>query len=107
MGRRAVRGAPRKLESAAAALPCLTPHPVSSPHSVPSSSPSRLPPAELQRVQSGAPNPSDPAAVLVGPYVKKVESLRKRLDAVSYTMTRVQVRLESLQDAITRQEKSR
>jgi hypothetical protein len=43
----------------------------------------------------------------VGPYIKKVENLRKRLDTVSYTMTRVQVRLESLQDAITRQEKAR
>jgi hypothetical protein len=66
--------------------------------------PPPAPLAELKRVQEKAPNPADPAAVTLGPYVRRVESLRKRLDAVSYTMTRVQVRLESLQEAVTRHE---
>jgi hypothetical protein len=55
-------------------------------------------------VQANAPSPTDPNAVLVGPYVRKVEELRKRLDRVSYTMNRVQVRLESLQTAVTKGE---
>jgi hypothetical protein len=53
---------------------------------------------------AAAPDPSSPDTVLVGAYVRKVEALRKRVDFVSYTMNRVQVRLESLQDAVTRHE---
>lgn len=60
--------------------------------------------AELKRVQAGAPNAEDPNAILVAPYIKKIELLRKRLDSVSYTMNRVQVRLEGLQDVVTRSE---
>ncbi len=57
-------------------------------------------------MQAAAPDPDDPAALLVGPYVRKVEALRKRLDAVTYTLSRVQVRVESLQDAVTRSERA-
>ena len=38
----------------------------------------------------------------VAAYALKVDSLRKRLEGVDYTMTRVKVRLESLQAAVTK-----
>ncbi len=40
----------------------------------------------------------------LAPYARKVEALRARVDRVSYTLNRVQVRLESLQEAVTRSE---
>ena len=38
----------------------------------------------------------------VAAYALKVDNLRKRLEGVDYTMTRVKVRLESLQAAVTK-----
>lgn len=55
--------------------------------------------AELARVQRNAPVDS-----VLGDYANKVTDLRKRMDAVAYTMKRVHVRLDSLQTAVARHE---
>lgn len=63
--------------------------------------------APVNTVSSNSSSESSSSALnstIIGPYVKKIELLRKRLDSVSYTMNRVQVRIESLQDAVTRSE---
>ena len=62
---------------------------------------------DLRRVAGSSaaePEPGSPGTI--GGYVRKIESLRKRLDTVNYSMSRVSVRLESLQTAVSNTERA-
>lgn len=59
----------------------------------------RSPLSELAAAQAA--HSDAPEAEMVA-CAAKVEALRKRLEHVAYTMARVQVRLDSLQDAVTK-----
>jgi prefoldin subunit 5 len=62
---------------------------------------------DLRRVASTSANEPDPGSPgTIGGYVRKIESLRKRLDVVNYSMSRVSVRLESLQTAVSNTERA-
>jgi len=62
---------------------------------------------DLRRVASTSANEPEPGSPgTIGGYVRKIESLRKRLDVVNYSMSRVSVRLESLQTAVSNTERA-
>ncbi len=57
--------------------------------------------AELREAEAKESN--DPSAAL-GVHARRVEALRKRLEGVAYTMSRVQLRLDGLTSVVTKAE---
>lgn len=73
----------------------------SSKRSSSSFSPAALLSAELREAEAKESN--DPSAAL-GVHARRVEALRKRLEGVAYTMSRVQLRLDGLTSVVTKAE---
>lgn len=61
-----------------------------------------LPPTPPQELVSAIAEMNAAAPPEISAYAVKVDSLRKRLEDVEHTMSRVKIRIESLQAAVTR-----